>query len=308
MDSLRDLDYLRDRDGIVLLVKGDHHPKGRARAYPVFWPDPAGERVGSARYRKETNDCDNTAYLKLAPGSYDEDLPGVPSLDLARVVARYRPTEAGLAHLEGRWHDLAQGLLGLVPREDIGIIGSALVGLDRYADGRRVKDVDFAVFGRKSRELLRAGLAELREQAGATPISPAHIAYQAGKFGRWFQPGLNSWEKLLARKWSSLQLAPGLLATVRFGYQAREVMPDPLASPVVARQSLRGRVVEDEDVDFMPRRFVVRASGERVAVASLFWGHQSCVRMGDQVVVVGDRRADGTLTVTRLDHGIRIED
>jgi predicted nucleotidyltransferase len=211
--------------------------------------------------------------------------------------------------LDGRWLNLAEALLEICPAEALGVLGSALVGLDQRPDGVRIKDVDFSVHGRENHDRVKEQIGELRARSGATAISPSHVMRHSRKFGAPFAPWLNTWTKTLNRKWSSLQLAEGLLATVRFAYAAGEEPEDALAFPLLAQDVVvSGVVSEDQDVDFMPRRFRLETgAGEREAV-SYFWGHQSCVRRGDHVSVSGDLREGGLVTISSLRHGVRIED
>jgi predicted nucleotidyltransferase len=307
---VRDLDYLLDRDGVVLLVKGDHHPEGRVRAYPVFWPDDSGERQGlGRRYGKETSDCDNERYFRLVPESRPGGEPTqLPELPLGRVERRFEPRQFDCQQLSGRWKRLCQELGSVVGAEQVGVLGSALVGLDNDAEGRRLKDVDFAVYGRAARDALRDSMADLRRALGAEPISDRHRSYHARKFGAPFLSAgndENTFAETLKRKWLSLQLEPGLLATIRCAYLPGEEPDDLWRLPAAGPGRVEGTVVDDSDVDFMPRRFVVDSGDERTVCASYFWGHQSCVKQGDRVRVKGSRRGDA-LVICELTHSLAL--
>lgn len=311
---MRDLYYLRDRDGVVLLCKGDHHPPGKNYAHPVYWPDSEGDRFHPllGRYRKETSDSDNSRYLHLHPESQNSTLPTIPLVSTDDIVEIYQPLESYQAlrdSLQGVWQELALELERRVGAERIGVFGSSMVGLNKGEDGRQVKDVDFVCYGYRSRDTLKTQISDFRAVLGATEISGDHIAWHVKKFGRGLPQGLTSWERLLSRKWNSLQLAPGLLATIRFSYLPEEIPSDPLQLPSSGLITVSGTVIDDGDVEFMPRSFTLQTDdGESYRVSSYFWGMQSCVREGDQVRVQGDLHGGRIIALTGPNHGILLLD
>jgi len=311
----RDLDYLRDKSGLVWLVKGDHHPEASVYAYPVYWPDSTGERQHTlwGNYRKQVNDCDHQQlwYLRPETRPAPDNLWAQPLLPRHLITERFSPVEAIPDFIEqeptGQWLDVFNALLELgVPSEQIGILGSRLVGLDQ-AHGQRIKDVDFCIYGIDNQLLVRQQIEDLCCRLQASEISSDHIDYHVEKFGRFFDPNVNDFKRGLQRKWASLQLAPGLLLTLRFGYDEQEIPDRPV---VTVRQpleeSVRGRVVCDLHSCYMPRRFTVDSGQELLEVLCPYWGYHCCVRTGDHVWVTGERINEYQLAVRRLDHGIKI--
>ena len=68
-----------------------------------------------------------------------------------------------------------------------------------------------------------------------------------------------------------------------------------------------GVVTGAEGADFMPREFhVVDARGAATRVWTTFWYHQSCVRDGDAVRILGSACSDGSVCVGEVSDHIAI--
>jgi len=314
--DFHDLDYFFAADGIAYLARTSQRRTAGVLACPVFWPDPAGDRVHAirGRYRKAVTEF-NREIFDLHPeyrsGLAPRNLPRVPAGEIAEVC---RPRDALKRFLQqedgGLWRLIVErlGEIAGVPVDDIGIFGSYLVGLNQGLDGRQVKDVDFVIYGFDNYRAVRAGFPELLASLGFGPISAEHVAYHARKFGSQFAPGSSTFELTLANKWSSMQIAPGLLNTLRFIHKDDEAPPDPLAGlPIAGEAEVAGVVVDDDGANFMPRTFRLAAGGGEYLVVTHFWAFQACVRRGDRVSVRGNLHADGsTLSLDLPVHGLRI--
>lgn len=315
MEDFRDLTYLRDDHGLIWLVKGDHHPQQGVRAYPVYWPDECGERVHPhwGRYHKQVSDIDFTALLHQRPELKIDELWPLPLLPRDQIVEAFSPADAvddfALTEPPGLWLSVYQSLLGIgLSAEDIGILGSQLVGLDKREDGVRTKDVDFCVYGLEQTRLVRERIVRLRQVLGAAPISEAHIAYHARKFGHDFDPEANDFRIGLQRKWCSIQLRPQLLMTLRFVYRDDEIPPEPPASSDSSPVEIEGDVTDDTQTGFIPRRFNVDALDGEFEVLTHYWGLHCCVAAGDHVRIRGDQINDQQILVRSPAHGIKIID
>lgn len=315
--QLSDLDYFMTKDGIIFLVKGDYHPPGRVFAYPVFWPDRKGERHNPelGRYSKHVSDTNNQRIFEMKPEYRHIDIPQatplVPETDVIRVFEpQQRLADFIMSEEEGMWHQLYNSLKYFgIPPQDIGIFGSYLVGLHGNQHGEHLKDIDFVIYGLENMRRVKAAITSLRERLNANPISPDHIKYHAYKFGRCFSPDLNSFNLTLANKWSSLQLAPGLLSTLRFSYKKSELPTNPISGRPLGLIQLKGKVVTDEGTNFMPRTFgLITSRSEIWQVVTYFWGFQSAVKIGDEIKVSGQLHTGNVISVDAGDHGIKILD
>ena len=209
----------------------------------------------------------------------------------------------------GPWRALIDYLIQAVgiPYENIGIFGSYLVDLQRNLEGRQIKDIDFVIYGLTNLHKVMSAMPKLLNHFGYKPISKNHISYHAQKFGQDFDPKLNSFTKTLVNKWSAIQMKPELLCTLRFSYLDQEIPPNPINSPVEGQIQISGRVNSTIGTNFMPRMFSVETNAKNFAVITYFWGFQSCVKIGDRVMITGNLHQDGkTISVDQRSHGIKI--
>jgi len=310
---MNDLDYLLLQDGTIHLVMGPHHPQGFLRTLPVYWPDPDGERFNQELGRMKKIVAEPNPELAKTYRYYQHSFrPTFATIVPVNVVKKvYQPRVAFQRFLTSEpvnsiWRNLAESLLKMgLKSNDIGIFGSTLVGLDKI-DAHRQKDIDFLLYGQESCRLVRLKINRLRSLTSAKPLSAAHRRYQTNKYARNLTNNVNNFDFTLKNKWSSLEFAPGLVSTLRFVYKENEIPDNPLATPIMAETTVEGPVVDDFGANFMPRTFSLRtASGRLVKVASYFWAHQACVKVGDQVIVRGSLHQNNTVTISRPDHGIK---
>jgi len=310
-----DLDYFLSKDKIVYLVKGYYHPPGGVFAYPVFWPDKNGDRRHTqwGRYKKDVSDFGKKIF-EIHP-EYQHDFvprntPLVLEKDILEIFHPRDKIKQFKQEWQGSvWYDIFNYLtekLGIA-EADMGIFGSYLVGLNRDGKGKHVKDVDFIVYGLENFHKVKNSIEDLLDYFGFSHISKEHIRYHQEKFGKLFDPAVNSFDKTLANKWSAIQIKPGILNTLRFVYKEDEIPPNPISSPVEVLIQIEGIVEEDVGANFMPRIFSVEIKNSVYAVITYFWAFQSCVKQGDKVLITGNLHQDGrTISVDSHSHGIKI--
>jgi predicted nucleotidyltransferase len=310
-----DFDYCLANDGIVYLVKGYYHTSKSIIAYPVYWPDNRGDRQHPVlgRYIKNVSDF-NEPLFKIHPEFRSQQVPSqTPRLPRKHIIRVWQPTQKMVYFMNnetaGPWRALVDYLIQAVgvPYENIGIFGSYLVDLHQNLDGRQIKDIDFVIYGLSNFWKVKSAMPKLLQHFGYGPISADHLNYHAQKFGKDFSPSVNSFHKTLANKWSSIQMQPGLLCTLRFSYLNDEIPVNPISSPIKQPIQIKGRVTDDIGSNFMPRVFSVETNSKEFTVVTYFWGFQSCARNGDYVLITGNlHQDDKTISVDERYHGIKI--
>jgi predicted nucleotidyltransferase len=286
---LTDCDYVRDKENKLYIVKG-YWNKSKMVANLAFAPDANGNR-----YNAELD----SFYRKVID---DNVIPIL--LDRADVAEVYKPKETfqqSYKILPEPWKTFAQKLADLVGVKNVGIFGSYLIGFDI------IKDVDFIVYGLENLFKIKNNISEISNSVNGTQITDEHIQYQIKKHAKNFSK-FSNFDKLLMRKWSSVQIAPGILSTIRFAYKQKEIPKNPFSSLVEKQITITGKVVSDIGSNFCPRMFEIESNGKIFTVATYLWIYQSCVRTGDIVSVKGNLHEDGkTITLTEFSHGIRLE-
>ncbi len=315
MEQITDLDYFLTKDGIVYITRGYYHLPEDIFACPVFWPDKNGDRLHPqrGRYRKDITEF-NEKIFSIHPQYRHDSFPrNFPLIPRSEIIEIFHPRDKMLQFLEQEkgtiWHDLALYLKSniSIPLEDIGIFGSYLVDLHKDVGNRQIKDIDFAIYGIDNLIAAKNGMEKLLEHFGFTHISDEHIRYHAEKFGKQFSPSVNTFEKTLANKWSSIQIAPGLLNTLRFVYKENEIPPNPVVCGVKTAVKITGNVIDDIGSNFMPRVFIVQSDTIKYTVVTYCWSFQLCVKNGDRVEIAGNLHDDGkTVSLDAPIHGIKI--
>lgn len=310
-----DLDYFLSKDRIVYLVKGYYHPPGGVFAYPVFWPDENGDRTHAqwGKYRKDVSDFGKKIFEIHSEYQHNfvpQNTPLVPLEDILEVFHPRNKIKQFKQEWKGSvWHDIFSYLterLG-IPESDMGIFGSYLVDLNRDEKGQHVKDVDFVVYGLENFSKVKNGMEDLLKHFGFSHISKEHIVYHQEKFGKLFNEKINSFEKTLANKWSSIQIESGLLNTLRFVYKAEEVPVNPIATEAERPIAIQGIVEDSDGANFMPRVFSVWAGKKLYTIVTYFWAFQACVKNGEEVLIIGNlHKNSAVISVDSGEHGIKI--
>jgi len=310
--TIGDLDYCLTRDGVIYLVKGYYHLADSIIAYPVFWPDPNGDRYHPilGRYLKDVSDFNERLFRIYRSGETPRQTPRLPRSQIIHVwQPKPKMSQFLIKETTGLWRGLVDYLVQSVgiPQDNLGIFGSYLVDMHRNLAGQQIKDIDFVIYGISNLLKVKTALPELMRHFGYGPISADHLNYHIQKFGNDFKPSVNSFKLTLSNKWSSIQIKPGLLCTLRFSYLDSEIPPDPIQAPILHAIQIQGQVTDDIGANFMPRVFKIDSSDREYTVVTYFWGFQSCVRRGDYVIITGNLHRDGrTISIDERSHGIKI--
>src|SRR3989344_188080 len=282
---IMDCDYIMDSKSQFYIVRGYWNDKG-VLTNKVFQPKVDGDRF---------NNITNKNYEKVIENNH------IP-LKLYDVKKIFCPRKKLKEEYEGLnetiWHNLIKELSKIIPIDDIGIIGSYLIGFDVK------KDVDIVVYGKENCRKLRENVKKLHKNLGTTPITKQHIIYQIKKHGRNYSE-FNTFDKLLCNKWSSFQVREGILSTVRFVYKENEIPVNPFSKKILKEIEIKGKVIDDLGSNFSPRTFIIKTDSGDYTIATYFWIYQSCVKDGMNVFVKGNLREGNIVTLDEFSHGIK---
>ena len=286
---LTDCDYVLDKKNRFYIVRGYWNDKD-ILANLVFIPLIEGDR-----YNKENG----LFYKKVI----DENILPI-KLNKKDIKKIYKPREKFKyfhKELPEPWKTLAKKLAEIVGIDNVGIFGSYLIGFDTK------KDVDFIVYGLDNFAKIKENVLEILKVVNGKTITTKHIKYQMKKHAKYFS-NFTNFDKLLRKKWSSIQIAPGILSTIRFAYLENEIPPNPFVTEIAKQIEIKGKVISDLGSNFSPRTFEIESGDKKYTVATYLWIYQSCVRNGDKVSVKGNLHKDEkTITLTEFSHGIRLE-
>jgi len=284
----KDCDYFRTSGNDFYIAKGYTHPEGGVFSTHTFEPSFEGDRINK----------NGLTYQKVI----EDRIKTIPSREIVEV---FKPEGAEIKkQLEGEWQQIYMCFLEMgIEEENIGIFGSSLIGFPLK------KDIDFIVYGMKNRNVLKENMTELKRKLGFTDITDDHIRYQTAKNSKFHNPSFTNFSETLKNKWSSIQIRPGILTTVRFGFRNNDLPSELEFFPQETEEGViqNGVVVNDGYVDFTPRVFQIENFDKQAFwVKTLFWMYQSCVREGDKVCVRGTKTSPGVIGLIDQKAGVTI--
>lgn len=284
---LKSCDYVLDDEGRFHIVRG-YWNQDDVLVNTVWAPSSVGTRfngITSRNYAKVIDENIIPRRISSIKNSFD------PRTKLAEDYEKIKGT------LWGNFVDLF--VESGIPFEDIGIIGSYLIGFGIE------KDVDFVVYGKENCKKLKQNMDKIKKSLNATSISESHIDYQIKKHGKDFAK-LNTFNKLLCNKWSSIQIKDGLLSTVRFVYKPEEIPENFWERKKIRDVEITAVVTDDLGSNFCPRSFQLEVDGQKYTVATYFWIYQSCARNGMKVAIKGTLREGDIITLDSFEHWISV--
>jgi len=284
--DLQNCDYVLDKkDNFWIIQKGG----SVVYANPVFSANKQGDRY---------NHITKKRYKKVIAKNQNPEI-----LEKPLIKKVFHPREhfnKNFNRLSGIWRKVPESLMRIgIDKKDIGIFGSSLIGFEIE------KDVDFVVYGKENCIKIMNNIDFIRKYVKANKISEEHINYQSKKYSLFLTPK-NDFKKMLRNKWSSLQIAPGLLNTIRFVYKIDE-MPKNIGIKKGKKKIISGKVIDSFGTNFVPRIFYMNSDGKLIRVLTYFWAYQSCVKNRQKVKIFGEyNKKNNTLYLSKKDHWIKI--
>ena len=285
--EVRDLDHVVMADGRVYRVVGNLDHPAKFVGYNVYSPDPGGDRIfRGTSYRKNFTEDDELP---------DDALDTYVMVPKAGIREHFDP-RAAAAEKAGTfagspWAGLHAELTALFGPDEVGIFGSAMLGMHLTPGGSVRKDVDFVIEGAGNIPVLRDHLPAIRSRLGFTEVTSARQGRQHERYKRVFRNESNSTDLVIGRRWTALQAPNGVVTTIRFRDAAVRV-PYQLACsfPVMAKDiTVTGQVAGADLGNLFPRMFRVVTAGYAYTVHLWWWKFASPVRDGDTITIRGSR-------------------
>lgn len=307
---LLDLDHVVTRDGRIYRVVGTLDDQTRFLGYNVYSPGAGGDRLYRGEpYRKNFIEDHN-----LLPDVLDtyELLPATAVVEHHDPIKAARSSSATFRSTI--WYDLYTELVRTFGEDAVGIFGSSMFGLHLTPEGGVRKDVDFVIEGIDNVPALRQELPKIREKLGFTSVTPERQLQQYTRYQRVFRNHHNSIRSIIARRWTSLQLTPSVVTTIRFR-DPQHRMPLELVTPPAEgsdHTTLSGVVADADSSNLYPRRFTLITDTGPADVYIFWWKFSTPVRDGDTATLCGSLITTQNQPVVRLTsftrHWLRIND
>lgn len=308
-----DNDQVLTDDGKIFRVIGNVESNEGFIGFNLYAPDPDGERTfrGEPYTRRRVED---------APRPFEDALDAygvVPKDQVVEYFDALKAAQDGNASFLGTvWHDLYRGLVEIFDEDSVGVLGSALPGLHLNGQGKVRNDVDFFIEGLDNIPVLEAHLPAIRQRYGFTEYTAASEEKIRGGWEKVFTNPDNSYEKIMQRRWSGMQIAQDVgrivLNTFRFRDTTVQTSLDVVnRENVISKNiSVTGVTTDASKSNLWPRTFSLDSDVGRLPVHLLWWKFNSPVREQDEVTLRGDLvEVDGqeALRITNFEnHSINI--
>lgn len=313
-EQFYDNDQVLMGDGRICRVIGNVAAGDTFIGFSLYKPDPSGERNfrGQPYTRSRVED---------PPRPYKDALQAYRAEPHNEVIEHFdamRAAQEGHTSFEGTiWHDLYEELVNIFGKETVGVLGSALPGLHVDAAGKVKNDVDFFIEGLENVPKLAQHLIEIRQKLGFTEYSPEAEAKIRGGWERVFVNPANSYDAIMARRWSGMQIQRAgqiVLNTFRFRDKRIET-PVEAVDPkrlIAKNVSITGTALGTDRANLWPRTFTLESGTRRYPIYFLWWKFCSPVREHDQVTLCGDIVDINSTEALRItdyeDHSIHIHE
>jgi predicted nucleotidyltransferase len=308
----RDLDHIKTFDDLFFVVRGDHHPRDKVRAVPIYFPKENGDRFDiktGKRFIRKIEEYSKDLILKL----HSEYLPRSDELNkygvlvpVSHIVNHYLPRVKTKECLENKyfretkWGKFILSLnkiLG-ISIKDIGIYGSTLIGLKKD-----LSDVDLVIYGKENLLKLKKNFDLILRKNELKKISKKQLYYfiKHKKLDQYYPFSTEQILKIFQRRWSGIYIN-GDIMFIRFVYKENEI-PENLyyLTPPIDTMKVKGRVIDSLGSHFIPRVIKVKVGEKLFEVVSYYWIFFSCVLDGEEVEIFGNYRRNNKREFITLD-------
>ncbi|MBS3145064.1 nucleotidyltransferase domain-containing protein [Candidatus Woesearchaeota archaeon] len=284
---MKDYTHFLTKDKIIFTTRGNIHPKGFIRSAALYRNIKEGSRkLENLLFDKEVDEFGTKWVYKTNPSYVKNDKYGryilVPEEDIVKSFDPFSKEvqeRVKLALENSVWGTLFRNLTKLIPIEDIGFIGSFLMGFST-----KESDLDIVVRGKKNLEIIKNNFKELLKTLKAINVPKEDIIdISLKKYYSIYNKNENDFRKMMERRWSTI-VTKDYMLKIRFSYKESEI--DEIIPKIKQREAIvEGQVIDDTGVDFMPRSFKLKSKNKEYLVQTYFWDFTYCVKKGDIIKV-----------------------
>ena len=304
---MKDHIHFITKDGFIFTTKGDIHDEQYVRSAALYRASTSGKReLCGINYEKEIDEL-GTGWLRKAKLDYcvrDEIGPRilVPTKDITDIFDPFSVFEfVKWKTKDTQWKQLVDELEKIFPREDIGFIGSYLIGFPSLDS-----DLDIVIRGKDNLAIAKQEIDNLRSRLGAVQVLDSwREEVSLKKYHAVFNSDFNDFMEMIKRRWSTIRTSEFMLK-LRFAYKYHEI-PSPTFRHSQGERTIIGNVLVDDGVNFMPRVFTLMGNDHKIyQVFTYFWDYSFCVTNGDRVSVKASLFDENKLLLKEpKEHGIR---
>jgi len=302
---MKDCWHFITKDGFIFTTRGSVHPKEFILSIGVYYPDPNGNReYEGVKYSKRIDEYGEEWIKQYRPEYIVQNESGrqilVPIKDVKKYFDPFKISLEEKDFVRGtKWGKLIETLEKLIPTEDIGFIGSRLIGFPSENT-----DIDIVIRGVDNLKKIKQNFDIILKQLSATDnIGEALTKISLEKYENLYVKEKNNFSKMIKNRWPTIKTFE-YMTKLRFIPREGEIIFPPLKKKLKEIE-IKGRVIEDIGTNFMPRFFKIKADTGEYSVITYFWDYTYCVKKNDKVMINGSLFEDNVISLNnRNKHGI----
>tara|TARA_Y100000310_G_scaffold332096_1_gene407005 strand:- start:1238 stop:2155 length:918 start_codon:yes stop_codon:yes gene_type:complete len=301
---MKDCWHFITKDGLIFTTRGNIHPEGFIRAIGLYLPDEKGDRVYSGKkYSKIIDEYGNKWVKEKHPGYVINDDEGTKILVPIKNIDKYFDPFAVSKETreiirKTKWGKLIIILEKLIPREDIGFIGSYLIGFPTDKS-----DIDIIIRGLGNLKIIKNKFNNILEELDAKPNLEDYLTkISLEKYYNLYSKEKNDFSKMIENRWATIKTKE-YMTKLRFVPKNNEV-DFPIVGKKIKEIEISGKVIDDIGTNIMPRFFNILTEKDKFTVLTYFWDYTYCVKKGDEIningnlfekniILINDRDKDG---------------
>jgi len=302
---MKDCWHFMTKDRFIFTTRGDMHPPGLILSAGVYCPDENGDRTyKGVRYSKKIDEYGEEWIKQKHPEYVVKNESGnrilVPSGEIERYFNPFDiPDKTRKVMKETKWGGLMKIIEELVPKGDIGFIGSYLMGFPTENS-----DVDMIIRGMENLKRVRENFDYVLNKLNARDNLDEDLTrISLEKYYNLYSNEKNDFSRMIENRWPTIR-TPEYMTKLRFVPKDKEVN-FPKMEDRLKEIEISGKVVDDIGTNFMPRFFMVKSDDREYTVMTYFWDYTYCVVNGDKIKISGRLFKDDVVAINdRTKHGI----
>lgn len=302
---MKDCWHFITKDNLIFTTRGDNHPRGYILSVGLYYPDEKGDREYSGLiYSKKVDEYGDKWVKLICPGYVRKNNLGdqilVPVEDIDKFFDPFLVSQETREIIKrSKWGALIKILEEIIPQEDIGLIGSYLIGFPTMNS-----DIDIILRGVDNMEKIRNNFKLILKKLNATnDLDNLLKEISLNKYNKLYSPEKNDFSRMIQNRWPTIRTRE-YVTKLRFVPKEGEIIfPD--IKNKVDEIEIKGEVINDLGTNFMPRFFKIKTETGLYFVLTYFWDYTYCVKKGDNVKVRGFLFDDNIIMINdRKKHGI----
>lgn len=303
---MKDCWHFITKKGFIFTIRGDIHPKGKILSIGIYCLDKKGNReYNGKKYSKKVDEYGEKWVKEFHPeyiikNDFITQIL-VPEEDIDKYFNPFEISDEAKEKMKKtKWGNLILVLEELIPKEDIGFIGSYLIGFPTEKS-----DIDILIRGLDNLRKIKENLDYILRKLNATnDLGESLTKISLEKYYGFYSKDKNNFSKMIKNRWPTIR-TPEYMTKLRFTPKDNEI-DFPILKDRLSNIEIKGNVIDDLGINFMPRFFKIKTNQVEYTIVTYFWDYAYCVKKGDEVIVNGDLFENNIIAINnKTNHGVK---